>query len=408
MAVEDQRGPSVVPDPSFGATRPRRGRRGRRAVVVLAVVFATILIAAIVASFVSVPYYAITPGSTLDVGSLISVGKAAGPLGAARHRGAVLLTDVEILQLRAIDYPYYAWFDHNATIVGTSQLTGPATAAQYDEQGVIDMATARQAATVVAFRSLGYAVHTRADGVIVYQPEPGSPAAAAFAVDDVITAVGSHPVTNFASLGVGIAGHKPGSVVDVTVRHFASTRRSVLRVRLGSERTLVVDGQNDEVCRPLHSRPLLPAIEPHGAPLPCLGLVYAPGAGGSEESYAVSGLPYSVDLQAEGIVGPSAGLAFTLGLLAKLDRGNLTAGLKIAATGTMAIDGTVGDVGGVPQKTVAVRNAGANVFLVPTVELKVARAYAGPHLKVFAVASVSDALKVLERLGGVLASTHAK
>ena len=33
--------------------------------------------------------------------------------------------------------------------------------------------------------------------------------------------------------------------------------------------------------------------------------------------------------------------------------------VRVAATGTMAINGDVGDVGGVAQKTVAVRNAGA-------------------------------------------------
>ncbi len=400
MAVEDQVGPSVVPAPKI-ASGPRRARR---VLVVLAITFATVLVGAIVASFVSVPYYAVTPGRALDVGSLITVAKHPGATAGAtsKARGAVLLTDVEVLQLRAIDYPYYAWFDHSATIIASSDLTGPATAAQYNEQGIIDMATARQAATVVAFRSLGYHVATRPNGVIVYQAEPGSPAAAALNVNDVITAVGAHTVTDFSSLGAGVVGHRPGSVVAVTVHSFGSSRLRVVHLRLGSERRVVVRGETLEVCRALNSRPALPALGPRGAPQPCLGLVYAPGSGGSEESYAVSGLPYAVNLQAEGIVGPSAGLAFTLGLLAKLDRASLTGGLKVAATGTMSIDGTVGDVGGVPQKTVAVRNAGASVFLVPTVELKVARAYAGPHLKVYAVANVTDALAILARLGGVL------
>jgi len=49
----------------------------------------------------------------------------------------------------------------------------------------------------------------------------------------------------------------------------------------------------------------------------------------------------------------------------ELDPADLTGGQKVAATGTMSMDGTVGDVGGVAQKTIAVRAAGASVFFVP-------------------------------------------
>ena len=48
-----------------------------------------------------------------------------------------------------------------------------------------------------------------------------------------------------------------------------------------------------------------------------------------------------------------------------LSGGHLTGGRTIAATGTIRPDGTVGDVGGVQQKTVAVERAGATVFFVP-------------------------------------------
>jgi PDZ domain-containing protein len=84
----------------------------------------------------------------------------------------------------------------------------------------------------------------------------------------------------------------------------------------------------------------------------------------------------------------------------ELDPANLTGGRKIAATGTMSIDGTVGDVGGVAQKTIAVRGAGASVFLVPPQEYAVAKAHAGGHLKVYAVSTIGQAVHILESLGG--------
>jgi PDZ domain-containing protein len=121
----------------------------------------------------------------------------------------------------------------------------------------------------------------------------------------------------------------------------------------------------------------------------------------------VGSLPVKVDLSSEGIVGPSAGLAFTLGLMQELDPADLTGGRKVAATGTMSMDGTVGDVGGVAQKTIAVRAAGANVFFVPPQEYSVAKAHAGPHLKVYAVRTIAQAIRVLESLGGRLVRTTA-
>jgi len=147
--------------------------------------------------------------------------------------------------------------------------------------------------------------------------------------------------------------------------------------------------------------------KPH--PLSCLG-IYPQGSGGSAvdgTAFKIGPLPVKVDLSSEGIVGPSAGLAFTLGLMQELDPANLTGGLKVAATGTMSIDGTVGDVGGVAQKTVAVRGAGASVFLVPPQEYAVAKAHAGPHLKVYAVSTIDQAIHVLESLGGHIARITA-
>jgi PDZ domain-containing protein len=89
-------------------------------------------------------------------------------------------------------------------------------------------------------------------------------------------------------------------------------------------------------------------------------------------------------------------------VIEKLDRGDLFAGKKVAATGTMSLDGSVGDVGGVAQKTVAVERAGATVFLVPPQEYAVAKAHATAALHVVAVNSLSASITALERLGGTL------
>lgn len=72
----------------------------------------------------------------------------------------------------------------------------------------------------------------------------------------------------------------------------------------------------------------------------------------------------TADLQA--VDGPSAGAAMTVLLASELGAGDGVA-LKhdIVMTGTINIDGTIGPVGGVPEKAIAAGQHGAKIFLVP-------------------------------------------
>ena len=92
----------------------------------------------------------------------------------------------------------------------------------------------------------------------------------------------------------------------------------------------------------------------------------------------------------------------TLGVIDALDGGSLTGGRTVAATGTIDAQGDVGDVGGVAQKTVAVENAGATIFLVPPQEYKAAMSKDRPSLKVYAVSTLDQALAVLAAHGGTV------
>jgi len=67
----------------------------------------------------------------------------------------------------------------------------------------------------------------------------------------------------------------------------------------------------------------------------------------------------------EAIGGPSAGLMFALSIYDKLTPGSLTGGGRIAGTGEIRADGTVGEIGGIQQKIVGARSDGAQLFLVP-------------------------------------------
>lgn len=115
-------------------------------------------------------------------------------------------------------------------------------------------------------------------------------------------------------------------------------------------------------------------------------------------------LPFEIDIDTGAIGGPSAGLAFTLTLIDELSAGDLTGGADIAVTGAILDTGDVGAIGGLVQKTSAVRQNGIDYFLVPTAQgeeqIAAARAVAGDDLEIIPVATLDEALAALEALGG--------
>ena len=68
-------------------------------------------------------------------------------------------------------------------------------------------------------------------------------------------------------------------------------------------------------------------------------------------------------------------------------------------TGTIDVNGRVGPVGGVAQKTVTARRAGAVAFLVPPEEERDAKRHAG-SMRIMTVRTLDDALAALRQLGG--------
>ncbi|MCL6449797.1 MAG: PDZ domain-containing protein [Acetobacteraceae bacterium] len=105
--------------------------------------------------------------------------------------------------------------------------------------------------------------------------------------------------------------------------------------------------------------------------------------------------PVKVEFSAGDISGPSAGLIFALAIIDQLDPRDLTGGRVVAGTGTLDVRGRVGPVGGVREKALAARAAGARVFLVPAANQAEARSVRG--LAVVPVATLQDALAYLGR-----------
>jgi len=110
-------------------------------------------------------------------------------------------------------------------------------------------------------------------------------------------------------------------------------------------------------------------------------------------------LPIPISYGVEKVGGPSAGLMLSLGVYSKLSQQNLPNDKKIAGTGTLSYDGKVGPIGGVVQKILGSKKAGATWFLIPEKnckDIKDPKAVDGINLAV--VSSFSQALQTLTQI----------
>jgi PDZ domain-containing protein len=115
-------------------------------------------------------------------------------------------------------------------------------------------------------------------------------------------------------------------------------------------------------------------------------------------------LPFDVAIDTDRIGGPSAGLSFTLALIDQLTPGELVPAEGVAVTGTIFEDGSVGAIGALVQKAIAVERSGARYFLVPTAQgeadIADAQAAVGDDVEIIPVVSLEEALAALVSRGG--------
>ncbi len=356
--------------PPLASTRRRRRRWPIAVLGLLVVILAVIFYA----SVKTAPYYELLPGQAQSVAGLITVPSGHGH----RLSGDLLLTDVDVESMNYIQF-LPAYFDHDATIVSADDLTADLPVSEYDAQGTVDMSESQLTAESVALRQLGYQVPETDAGVCIYVIEPGSPAWKALQVGDVISSID------------GIATPNPSQLVSVLHGDFHPGQTVTLRVGSIMHPT------------PGHDVTLkLGSIREDGTVYPLIGIGDPSADIASMGTQPAYDMPLALSINSDNIGGPSAGLAFTLGIIDMLTGGHLTGGKIVAATGTIDPNGAVGDVGGVAQKTVAVERAGAKLFLVPPQELAAARSKQADGLEIEPVSTLSQALADLVKIGGKL------
>jgi Lon-like protease len=223
------------------------------------------------------------------------------------------------------------------------------------------MERSQEVAAAVAFRELGLPVRITQRGARVGQVLPNHPASGKLRTGDLLVSADGRPVRTPDDLRAVIGRHRPGERVRLRVRRGNRTIDVVLRTVVSPD-------------------------EPGRA---IIGVLV--------EQRADITLPRKVQIDLGNVGGPSAGLAFALDLLDELGR-NVDGGRRVAATGALALDGSVLSVGGLKQKTIGARRADVDVFVVPAGEnAREARRHAG-DLRIVAVSSFQQALQRLATL----------
>jgi PDZ domain-containing protein len=108
--------------------------------------------------------------------------------------------------------------------------------------------------------------------------------------------------------------------------------------------------------------------------------------------------PSDIDISLAKTGGPSGGLAFAVGIVELLTPGNILQGRIVATTGTIDEKGNVGSIGGVAEKILAAKKAGATLFLVPEnncADLALGIANIPEGIVIAAVSSLEEAVTAL-------------
>jgi Lon-like protease len=341
--------------------RPSGGRPGLLPAVLLTATFLAIALAAVL-TFVGLPYVVMSPGPATNI-----LGKVDGkPLlsieGAPTYptSGTLDFTTVSVdggpgVRVTVFDLAQ-AWLSGSQEVLPEAQVFPPQQSEEdAQEEGAAEMAGSQSVATATALRAVGTTVP---EMVVIAGVPADSPSKGVFEADDVLVSVDGDPASSSDAVRTAVQRHQPGDTFPVVVRR--DGKEQTVTAKTGEADGRTVMGVN-------------------------LRLDYD--------------LPVDVTLRTGNVGGPSAGLMFSLAIYDALTPGELTGGKNIAGTGTMDDKGTVGPIGGIRQKLIGARRAGAEYFLAPAENCDDVKGNVPAGLRVVKVATFDEGVAAVRDIG---------
>jgi Lon-like protease len=327
-----------------------------RALTPFRLALAGLLVGAVALALWAVPTdnYIFLPNRAHAVAPLVMVEGGDDPAG-----GGIYFVDVLVRKATLLERLWPDLREGASVVPGESVRPPGVSESERRRAELAEMRLSQRVAAAVALRELGYDVVARPAGARIEFVDPNAPADGKLRTGDVVVRAFGNPVRVPGELRRAITAREEGSEIPLVVRR----EGKLVPLRVQSMRG------------------------PEGRPI--IGVIV------SQE--ANIRLPLDVDIDVQGVGGPSAGLAFALDVLEELGR-DVDRGNRVAVTGTIELDGSVGEVGGLKQKTIGVRRAGISIFVVPAGEnAREARRHAG-DVRIVAVENFQQALRALATL----------
>ncbi|GAB3586451.1 YlbL family protein [Calidifontibacter terrae] len=331
--------------------------------IVLLAITATLVVLIAALNFIHVPYAILRPGpatNTLgqrDNKEIISIsGVSTYPTSGSLDFTTVSLAGGPNYPVSVWDYLHAKFLEKNAEI-DPQEMWFPkgVTGKQVQQQNTADMVDSQETAEVVALRKAGKTVPER---VLIGLVDPKAPSGTALKVKDQLVSVNGTEVSDLATVHDAMAKVTPGATVALVVL------RAGKQVAVQAKTAKSTDGR---------------AV---------LGI-------GLDPTYT---LPAKVSVNVGDVGGPSAGMMFTLAIYDKITPGALTGGQKVAGTGTISEDGSVGPIGGIAHKMVGAKDAGATYFLAPASDCDEVVGNIPKGMTVVKVATVDEALAAMKKI----------
>ena len=234
------------------------------------------------------------------------------------------------------------------------------TPQELSEISMQNMKTSENVAIAVALNFLDYEIQTQGDGVLVVGVMDDSPVAGKLLKEDLIISINNEVINSTTEFIALLRTYEIGDMVSIGLI------RKDNEVSIETKLIEHIDYENEPMVGFLASTP--------------------------NERFV---FPISVDIDTGNVGGPSAGLMMALNVYNSLTEFDITKGLKVAGTGTIEIDGSVGPVGGVKQKVIAAKNAGSSLILVPIANFDDVKSYIDEGTNIVAVESFNEALDVI-------------
>ena len=237
---------------------------------------------------------------------------------------------------------------------------------ELSEISIQNMRASENVAIAVALKNLGYDIDTKGDGVLVVGILDDSPVKDKLKKSDLLNSINNIEIFSATEFIATLRTYSIGETVSI----------GLLRE---------VDGVKEQM---YIETTLIEHIEYEGEPM--VGFL----ATTVNERFD---FPFEIDIKTGNVGGPSAGLMMALNVYNNLIPEDITNSMIVAGTGTIEIDGSVGPVGGVKQKIIAAKRAGAELILVPVANFDEAQPFETGETAIVAVDSFVEALSVISQ-----------